>query len=274
MYFTQLRNLLPKDFVAGVALKTQASKHQLSRLGVCRKLLKFHQPSRLTKISMGGLVVLYLLSYQPTFTIPPLKKVVAEAQFSQQQSIDAQKLSQPFNLPHPGYLSTRFSKWHPGIDIATGLGMPIKPVAGGRVSEVTFGFFGLGHNVIIEHEQGYNSSYGHMGRIFVKKGDLVEQSSIIGEVGLTGRTTGPHTHLEMTKNGGYIDPQTILPTLSDWPTAAGAAPKGDGPVKKPLQVKEKTSNTNKQLLVGINYFSQESDTKSAKLPLLPVLPTE
>ena len=52
-----------------------------------------------------------------------------------------------------------------------------------------------------------------MGKIYVSIGQEVTTESILGQVGLTGQTSGPHTHLEITYNGKYIDPQTILPDI-------------------------------------------------------------
>lgn len=166
----------------------------------------------------------YFSGYQPTLAIPPIKQTIVKAEFSQEQIIQNSSFKNPFILPHPGYMSTSFSTWHPGLDIATGLGMPIHPINSGKVIEVNFGFWGLGHYVVIEHEQEIRSTYGHMGRIFVKKNDLVNQNSTLGEVGMTGNTSGPHTHLEVTKNGQYIDPQLFLPIIAKWPENAGKAP--------------------------------------------------
>lgn len=156
---------------------------------------------------------LYFLGYQPTLAIPPIKQNIAKAQLAQKQDILTTELSAPFQLPHPGFLSTKYTPWHPGIDLATGLGMPIRAIAPGKVIEVTHSFWGLGNFVTVEHEQGFKSTYGHMGRIFVKNGDLVLPSSIMGEVGMTGHTSGPHTHLEVTKDLKAIDPLTILPDI-------------------------------------------------------------
>lgn len=212
MFFKQIGNLLPRRLLDGVALKTAISKIQLLRLGGFKKL------SIVFKVFSGVSLILYFLGYQPTLAIPPIKQAVARAEFSQQQAINSYQLSEPFILPHPGYLTTKFSTWHPGIDIAVGLGMPIHPVASGKVTEATWGFWGLGHSVIVEHTQGFKSIYGHMGRIFAKEGDNVTSASTLGEVGMTGHTSGPHTHLELMKDGKYIDPLLILPPVPDWET--------------------------------------------------------
>lgn len=161
---------------------------------------------------VGLSLLIFLSGYQPVWSVPPIKRSTVQADFSQTQLIKAVALSDTFSLPHPGYISTHFSSWHPGVDIASGLGMPIHPILKGKVIDVTSGFFGLGHFVTVKHESGYKSTYGHMGKIYVKLGDQVEKSAILGEVGLTGNTSGPHTHLEITHNGSYVDPETLLPT--------------------------------------------------------------
>ena len=170
--------------------------------------------------NFGWLKILFLslvlLGYQPTLAIPPISQNKVLAQNVQTQDIKAEVLP-PMNLPHPGYLSTRFSRWHPGIDLAAGLGMPIHPIYKGVVVEVNFSFWGLGNHVVITHSNGYKSIYGHMGRIYVKKEDIVTSSNILGEVGLTGNTSGPHTHLEIYKNDKAIDPLNTLPSIQDYP---------------------------------------------------------
>lgn len=215
MLFKRILNLLPKKSASGVALKIPAFK-----IGLV-KVRGFNEPKikvfKFTKLPLAVALVLYLMGYQPTLAIPPIKKSEVLAEFTQEQSIQAASLSQAFSLPHPGYISTHFSAWHPGTDIATGLGMPIHPIAPGKVVEATYSFFGLGHFVVVEHQQGYRSTYGHMGKIFVRTGDNVSPSSILGEVGLTGHTSGPHTHLEITQEGKYIDPEKVLPILPDFP---------------------------------------------------------
>ena len=157
------------------------------------------------------------LGYYPAFSIPPLKKSPVFAQVSEQRGeVISIAFSKPLILPHPGYLSTRFSSFHRGVDIAAGLGMPIHPVTSGVVEEVGRDFFGLGNYVSIIHENGFKSKYAHMSKIYVKAGDKVSSENTLGGVGLTGQTSGPHTHLEITLNGEYIDPQKLLPEIPDF----------------------------------------------------------
>lgn len=159
-----------------------------------------------------------LAGYYPVLAFPPIKRAMALAESTEQkQEIVAYSFPLPLVLPHPGYLSSKYSKWHPGVDIATGLGMPIHPITAGTVEEVNYGFWGLGHFVAVSHPNGFKSTYGHLGKIYVKKGQQVTSENTLGEVGLTGYTSGPHTHLEIQKDGNYLNPQDLLPEIPDMP---------------------------------------------------------
>lgn len=159
-------------------------------------------------------ICLNLLGYYPAFAIPPIKRSTVQAQIVEQKGeVISASFSKPLILPHPGYLSTKFSKEHPGIDIASGLGMPIHPIIDGIVEETGRDFFGLGNYVTVTHENNLKSKYAHMGKIYVKAGQIVSSENMLGEVGVTGYTSGPHTHLEVTLNGNFIDPAKILPEI-------------------------------------------------------------
>lgn len=175
---------------------------------------------RFIKLNLAiGLLFLVLFSgYQPQLTYPPLKKNIIRAQETEQtKTIQANSTSLAFQSPHPGYLSTRFSNYHPGIDLATGLGMPVKPISKGTVTSAGLNFWGLGLVVEVDHGEGYKSVYAHMGTIYVKSGQEVDNASQLGVVGMTGNTSGPHTHLEVYKDGKAIDPAIILPPLRNQP---------------------------------------------------------
>jgi murein DD-endopeptidase MepM/ murein hydrolase activator NlpD len=176
------------------------------------------------RIALGVFFLTFFLDYQPVFSWPPLRQNRAYAQVEQTQTVTPQALPFTFQIPHPGYMSTPFSNYHPGIDIATGLGMPIKPIAPGTIIDEGFNFWGLGLNVTVQHSNGYQSIYAHMGKIYVTKGQKVSETDILGEVGMTGHTTGPHTHLEVSKDGAKIDPKLILPELRLQPVLADFTP--------------------------------------------------
>lgn len=100
-------------------------------------------------------------------------------------------------------------EFHNGIDIATKTGTQIKSIRKGIV------FFaawreGYGNTVIIQHEDGYTSFYGHCSRIFVKQGQWVNQGDHIANVGSTGRSTGSHLHYTLIRHGKLLNPFKYL----------------------------------------------------------------
>lgn len=210
------KNLLP-----GKVYRRVARNYKLSKISP-RVSKRFRGLSiSIPRVTLIILIVLFFGGYYPVLSFPPVRRssVLAEAN-SQNDQVMTASFPKPIVLPLPGYLSTRFSAWHPGIDIASGLGMPIHPITSGLVSEVNYGFWGYGNHVIISHENGFKSLYAHMGRVFVRKGQLVTSNDLLGEVGLTGHTTGPHTHLEISFQGKNIDPSTVLPPIPDMPLVA------------------------------------------------------
>lgn len=176
--------------------------------------LNFMQIEGFKRLTIISICLGSLLGYYPNFGIPPVKQSLAQASNQEQkEEIIAASFAKPLVLPHPGLLSTKFSTWHPGIDIAATLGMPIHPITEGEIVEAGRDFFGLGNFVEVLHQDGFKSKYAHMGKVYVKVGQKISSDNILGEVGLTGATSGPHTHLEITKDRDYIDPQTILPEI-------------------------------------------------------------
>ena len=98
---------------------------------------------------------------------------------------------------------------HTGIDMACPTGTPIYASMSGKV--VVAGWNNIfGNYVIINHENGYQTLYGHMSKILTTSGQRVNQGARIGLVGSTGYSTGPHLHFTVYKNGKLVDPQTLL----------------------------------------------------------------
>lgn len=97
-------------------------------------------------------------------------------------------------------------KFHAGLDFTAPQGTPIYATANGTVKVSGNLGNGYGNHVIINHGYGYETLYGHMFRIKVSKGQKVKRGEIIGWVGSTGKSTGPHCHYEVHKNGRPLDP--------------------------------------------------------------------
>lgn len=97
-------------------------------------------------------------------------------------------------------------KMHAGLDFAAPQGTPIYATADGRISLAGNAGDGYGNHVIINHGYGYQTLYGHMVKVKGKVGQNVKRGEVIGWVGSTGKSTGPHCHYEVHKNGNKIDP--------------------------------------------------------------------
>ncbi|MCL6573497.1 MAG: peptidoglycan DD-metalloendopeptidase family protein [Bacillus sp. (in: Bacteria)] len=112
-----------------------------------------------------------------------------------------------------GYVSSnqgyRWGKLHKGIDIARPSNKTIKATDNGVI--VSAGWDGgYGNKIIIDHQNGYRSLYGHMSSLNVKVGQTVSKGTSIGVMGSTGDSTGVHLHFEVYKNGGLVNPLSLL----------------------------------------------------------------
>jgi murein DD-endopeptidase MepM/ murein hydrolase activator NlpD len=104
---------------------------------------------------------------------------------------------------HPIY---RIPRFHYGMDFTAPSGTDIFATGNGIVKEAGRDA-GYGNTILIDHGYGYESMYGHLSRIMVKVGQSINRGDIIGLVGSTGASTGPHLHYEVLKNGQKVNPQ-------------------------------------------------------------------
>lgn len=112
-------------------------------------------------------------------------------------------------------------KPHLGIDYAAPTGTPVRTVADGVVQFAGWQR-GYGNVIFIQHRQDKVTVYAHLHRIDVRKGQRVDQGQLIGQVGSTGASTGPHLHFEYRVGGDHRDPLTIARNNEGQPIAAGS----------------------------------------------------
>jgi murein DD-endopeptidase MepM/ murein hydrolase activator NlpD len=108
------------------------------------------------------------------------------------------------------YNATLGCPYHNGIDLAAPLGTPMLASDGGTIKYAGWCDCGLGLFIEIDHENGTSTIYGHMNAVYVETGQDVNQSDVIGEVGSTGMSTGPHVHFMLKFGDSTVDPLGYL----------------------------------------------------------------
>lgn len=115
----------------------------------------------------------------------------------------------PVSGPITSPYGMRWGSLHPGLDIGAPAGAPIRAAASGRVLVAAYNG-GYGNLVVIDHGRGLATAYAHQARLAVAAGQTVAQGQVIGYVGSTGVSTGPHLHFEVRVNGSTVDPLGYL----------------------------------------------------------------
>lgn len=182
---------------------------------------------------------------QTTLTVRPLS-AVAQSHLSPGEQTDRygvymqtygnrQAFGNPFDFSWLGNVSSGYG-WrvhpisgekslHRGIDLAVAQGTPILAVQDGRVvSAGDAGSYGL--CVVIEDDKGYQSRYAHCSSLNVSAGQEVKRGDVIAAVGSTGNSTGPHLHLEVMRNGEYLNPYFFVDNGDDGTGAIPGTPGG------------------------------------------------
>jgi murein DD-endopeptidase MepM/ murein hydrolase activator NlpD len=126
----------------------------------------------------------------------------------------------PLGFPFAGSISSTFGhrenpfggskvETHKGLDIKGPLGTPVKSMAKGQV-EFAGTRGGFGNCILLKHGNGFETLYGHLSKILVHVGQQIDIGQQIGNIGSTGRSTGPHLHYEVHRNGQQINPESFL----------------------------------------------------------------
>ena len=117
--------------------------------------------------------------------------------------------SWPLKKPTP--ISRKFSIYHDGLDFPKNTGTPVTAIQDGIVFYAGAQFSGYGKLVVIKHDSHWSSLYAHLHRISVKQGDRISKGGLVGLVGNTGRSSGPHLHFELIYDKQPINPMRYMP---------------------------------------------------------------
>ena len=145
----------------------------------------------------------------------------AEVAAAREDDSEQSGFAQTFIWPVRGRISGRFGNQriyngtpksaHSGMDIAAATGTPVRAPADGIVVLAQPDYYLTGGTILIDHGHGIGSNFLHLSRLDAKVGDVVKQGDVIGAVGSTGRSTGPHLHWGMSWFDTRIDPLLVLP---------------------------------------------------------------
>ncbi len=172
-----------------------------------------------------------ILPVEPSLPLSPVQKKELEL------SLESEEVSLPQNKiekekppwlgkeldiiwPIQGKINSPFGprgkKFHNGIDIASPSYQEVKAAMDGEVILARHSSKGYGNVVVLRHDLGFVTIYGHLNVIIAREGEAVRQGQAIGGVGSTGKSTGPHLHFEIRHDGRPIDPLPLLPmTIED-----------------------------------------------------------
>ena len=170
-------------------------KQTVKRLDVLTKRA-YVQSQALDEVSVVSKHVDKLASCMPS--VCPIKPVIG-----------SYRISSPFGYRYHPIQHKRI--FHEGVDFATGkVGPEIYCTGDGVVEKIKYNFFGYGNEVVIDHGFGYKTRYAHMQKITVNRGDVLKRGQLIGTVGNTGASTGPHLHYEVIYRGKQVDPMPFM----------------------------------------------------------------
>ncbi len=142
------------------------------------------------------------------------KLLIPGGNLRQVKVLPSRRMIGRFAWPARGELTScfgyRWGRLHAGIDIANDPGSPVRAAQNGRV--VFTGWLGgYGYTVVVEHGRGYETLYGHLSDYLVAAGEYVRTGQVVGHMGSTGYSTGPHLHFEIRAQGYPVNPLGLLP---------------------------------------------------------------
>ncbi len=170
-------------------------------------------------VSPRDIVQFALNELGPTSVLwPGQKLIIPGGRLDYAERIQPPGPGQAYALAWPmrGTVTQGYRQGHRAVDIASFYGAMVYASRGGRVVYAQFSPDGwLGFRVVIAHGNGLSTSYSHLSGIFVEEGQDVARGEVLGEVGSTGNSTGPHVHYEVYRNGAKVNPFDLLPPSAD-----------------------------------------------------------
>ncbi len=179
------------------ALYVQVAINRLDAKQINKDYFLLHYKSKLIMTTTFSSVLLFCLFFVFSIDPPSIHPVQK----------DSSRITAHYGMmKHPIHKN---KKMHKGIDFAANIGDPVVATADGTVITATYGKKN-GYYIEIQHDNTYSTKYLHLSVLHVEKGDKVSLGQVIGEVGSTGISTGPHLHYEVLENGSAIDPTPFL----------------------------------------------------------------
>ena len=207
---TQLQGTIDEALAALDAMQTDTPAMAARRA----KLLKMKTDSVLTQIEQAVFAVDNFTTTQDLLAQDPILTATGKLLDPVPHATITQGFGPtPFTF-EAGYAG--YPHFHTGIDLAVPLGTPVFAAADGVVvlarpmTDASGALVGYGNYVVIQHTAGLKTLYGHLLAIGVKEGDVVRRGQLVGLVGSTGNSTGPHTHFEVRIDNSPIDPMQLL----------------------------------------------------------------
>jgi len=191
---------------------------------------KLSSPSALkvgSKLFIPGAKV--VLKVEPSVPLSPIEKIELERSLETEEKPDPAELPGEAVQEKPPWVGKeldiiwpiqgkinspygpRGKRFHGGIDISSPSYQEVKAAMDGEVILARNSRTGYGNVVVLQHNLGFRTIYGHMNVIIAKEGEAIRQGQPIGGVGSTGKSTGPHLHFEVRHDGRHLDPLPLLP---------------------------------------------------------------
>ena len=182
----------------GETLKAVAKKYKVNE----SEIIEFNKLASATDLAIDQVMII------PGGIKPQATPVVAARTTAPLPAIiSSSKLQWPTNA----YRLTQYFTWrHSGIDIANKTGQPVYAAEAGKVETTGWNRGGYGYYIIVDHGGGFKTLYAHLSQIYIKIGQNVSRGQVIGAVGSTGRSTGPHVHFEVRVRNVRINPLEYL----------------------------------------------------------------